>query len=157
MKRLVVMRHADAAGASKDIERPLSTRGLSQATASALELKDVFTPQLVLVSPALRTRMTSEQLSSVFAWSSDYCQFESVIYNASSSTLSSLLRNVDDSVDDLLLIGHNPGVSELVNSLIGHYAVSYSPGTFSIMTIAIDKWSSLGSSAVTLESSYSPK
>jgi phosphohistidine phosphatase len=143
MKRLAVMRHADAKSASIDYERPLSTYGLSQAAESAKDLKQCCSPDLVLVSGALRTRMTAKVVKDVYSFDDGIFEFDDRIYESSLSELSKRLREVDNNVDELLLIGHNPGVSMLVSSLIGQYC-TYTPGTYVLIEFDNAKdWQSL--------------
>lgn len=156
MKRLVVMRHAEAGVASVDKQRKLTEHGLLQATESAEKLNDCFTPQLVLVSPAVRTTMTAEQVAGVYGWSGDFCTFDESIYDASVSALVHLLEALPDEYTDVMLIAHNPGVSSLVSSLTGGYGVGFSPATFALLEVRTDSWAALTHSSIAIKRSYSP-
>ncbi|MCH2206700.1 MAG: histidine phosphatase family protein [Lentisphaerales bacterium] len=156
MKRLAVMRHAEAGMASVDKHRQLTEHGLLQATESAEKLKDYFTPQLVLVSTAVRTRMTVEQVAKVYGWYDSFCTYEEGIYNASASALVHMLERLPDEYSDVLLIAHNPGVSSLVSSLTGGYGVGFSPATFALLEVRTDFWAELTHSAISIKRSYSP-
>ena len=57
---------------------------------------------------------------------------------------------------DVLLVAHNPGVSNLVSSLTGGFGVGFSPGTFALLEISTDSWSEVNYSNVSVKLSYSP-
>ncbi|MEU5877253.1 histidine phosphatase family protein [Spirillospora sp. NPDC047279] len=117
MPTLIVLRHAKAVAGLDlaDIDRPLNDRGRRDAAATGEWLRDNdLVPGRVLCSTAVRTRQTLEGL----ALRSDV-GFEDQIYDNDSDTLLSLVRETDDGVRTLLLIGHNPSVHELVHDLTG--------------------------------------
>lgn len=113
MKReVILLRHAHAEAGKPgqaDSDRPLSARGIDEAKAAGLWLREqTALPALVLCSPALRARQTLQHaLGDVAATS------EPRIYEASAGELIAL---IDDHADAarLLLVGHNPGFETLV-------------------------------------------
>jgi phosphohistidine phosphatase len=119
---LVVVRHAkaDRPVGVDDIDRPLLPRGREQARATGAFLRgSVGRPGLVVTSPALRTTQTVDGL--LTAWPDDpppVVQDESV-YEASLGDLLRVVRGLDDDEATITLVGHNPGVSELVTDLVG--------------------------------------
>ena len=127
MKRLAIMRHAEAGMAPTDVKRKLTAHGMKQALESASELKKIFSPQYVLVSPAVRTQMTAGQVASVYEWGENYCVFEDIVYNASYKALIKLIENLPDEYTDVMLIAHNPGVSNLVGQLTSGFGFSPEP------------------------------
>ncbi|REE97530.1 SixA phosphatase family protein [Thermomonospora umbrina] len=117
MPTLIVLRHAKAAeGAGlADIDRPLAPRGGRDAAATGDRLRaDGLVPDLVLCSTAVRTRETLEGLAL-----ESPVEYEPGIYDNRVETLLSLIREVDDEVGRLLLIGHNPSAHQLVYDLTG--------------------------------------
>jgi len=122
MPTLVVVRHAkaDRPTGVDDVDRPLLPRGREQAQVTGEWLRDALgRPGLVVTSPALRTTQTVDGL--LRAWPDDpptVVQDESV-YEASLGDLLRVVRGLDDDEDTIVLVGHNPGVSELVSDLIG--------------------------------------
>ena len=153
MKRLAVMRHAEAEASSIDYQRPLSSYGELQSAESAKLLKEHFTPQEVLVSGALRTRMTAGVVGNVYGFDEGVFKFDDRIYESSVMDLSYRIQEVDNSIENLMLIGHNPGVSMLVSALSGQRC-RYSPGTFALIEFQADDWKKLGQG--TLLHHYSP-
>lgn len=121
MKTLFVMRHAKAerdSDTGRDFDRPLAKRGWRDAEAVGREMlaRDLV-PDAVLSSPAKRAAET------VAAFASGYGEldpsYEPGIYNAPADRLIDIVRNVDDSSERLLIVGHNPGFQDLVLRLAG--------------------------------------
>lgn len=121
MKRqIILMRHAKSSwekpGVS-DHDRPLNERGRSTAPFMALQLLEHdLLPTLILASTATRVRETLQLMRD--AWTIDVSvQFEKSIYLASRETLLSHIRGLDDSSNRAMILGHNPGLSELATWL----------------------------------------
>jgi len=113
MKReIILLRHAHAESQKSgqpDLARPLSARGIVEAEAAGLWLRQKSVlPARVLCSPAVRAEQTLERALGVVPAVS-----EPRIYEASAGELIAL---IDDNADAprLLLVGHNPGFETLV-------------------------------------------
>lgn len=124
MKRLLLLRHAHAEKPQgrADIDRPLSARGRAEALDAAQSIALAqLTCDAVMSSPALRARETAvivaAQLDLV-----DALQFEPALYLGSPEALLGPLRHCPDLVGTLLIVGHNPGLSELAQSFNGDAA-----------------------------------
>ncbi len=119
-RRLVIMRHAKAeATAPSDHERSLASRGRADAEAAGRWLAEQgITPDLALVSDAVRTRQTWAQLAGGAGWDESLADFSDALYAAGADSAFDLLRETDDGVTTLVVIGHNPTmayVAELVD------------------------------------------
>ena len=114
MKRLLLFRHAHAVReAQADRDRPLSERGRVDAAAVGRELaRKGLLPGLVLCSPAIRTRQTLEAVTADLGTPAVVMVDE--IYDARVGTLLDLLREQSDEAGPVMVIGHNPGLEELV-------------------------------------------
>ncbi|MGC8476760.1 MAG: SixA phosphatase family protein [Acetobacteraceae bacterium] len=126
MHQLLLLRHAKAVRevpGQPDRDRPLAPRGQRDAAALGRTMRRLgLTPDLVLVSPALRTRQT---LAALEPWDeTPLVEVMDPLYLADDATLAALLAEVPETVRSLLLIGHNPGLHGLARRL----AVA-SPGT----------------------------
>ena len=115
MRELVLLRHAHAESAAPgqdDFDRPLSREGLAEAEAAGQWLrKQSWTPDLVVCSPARRTRETLEQVLLATGYVEQ--RQDERIYGATSG----MLMHVADEHQELgrvLLIGHNPGLEQLM-------------------------------------------
>lgn len=121
LRTLVVMRHgkAEQSGPS-DYERPLAPRGhLDSAAVGAWLARRDLVPDHVLVSGALRTRETWEHVrrGADEAWAGLEATFDRGLYAADVDTALDLVRQVDDSHESVLVIGHNPTVAYLAQLL----------------------------------------
>ncbi|MFI1395845.1 SixA phosphatase family protein [Streptomyces sp. NPDC020681] len=121
LRRLVVLRHAKSAWPEgvADHARPLGPRGLRDAPAAGrwLATADCL-PDLVLCSTARRTRQTWE-LAAAELGSIPPVRFERRLYGADERELIDVVREVSNPIETTLLIGHNPGLQDLVLLLTG--------------------------------------
>jgi phosphohistidine phosphatase len=121
MRRLMLLRHAksDWSGAGqRDIDRPLSARGRSAAphVGEYMALQGLV-PDKVLVSSAQRTRETWELVSPAYK-KLPASAIEPRVYDATPDRLLDIIRATDAGVHALLVIGHNPGMEELADTLV---------------------------------------
>lgn len=116
-KKLLVLRHSKASKDAKyeDHERPLTERGLSDAEAAGNALSGSAI-DVVLCSTSTRTRQTWEHAKVGGASSSDV-RFEADIYSEGRARLLELVRALPEHTHSVLLIGHEPTLSELIVSL----------------------------------------
>ncbi|TKA09709.1 SixA phosphatase family protein [Actinacidiphila oryziradicis] len=120
--RLVVLRHAKSARPPDvdDHERPLAGRGRRDAPAAGGWLYGAgCVPDLVVCSSARRTRETWELVAVELGGAAPPVVFEPQVYEASAAALLAVVRETPEERRTLLLIGHQPGVQELVLSLAG--------------------------------------
>ncbi|MEU1288221.1 histidine phosphatase family protein [Kitasatospora sp. NPDC005856] len=120
-RRIVLVRHAKAEHPDDvdDHERPLAARGRKDAPVAGRWLAGAgITPDLALVSTALRTRETWQLLAAELA-ARPKAVFEDRLYDASLGEHIAVLNETSDEVRDLLLVGHNPGVHALADALAG--------------------------------------
>jgi len=122
MKHLLLMRHAKTepgGGGRSDRARRLTGRGRDNASSIGTQLlQQGLVPDLGLVSDAVRTRETWLLLSEAAQFDCD-TRFESVLYLAPPSAYVKLLASVDEAASSVLMIGHNPGMEQLVRGLSG--------------------------------------
>jgi phosphohistidine phosphatase len=122
LKRVTVLRHAQAAqlqGGIQDFERPLTPRGRTQALeAASLLIALHLVPDLIVASAAHRTRETAELLHTAGLLAPLHP--DERLYLASPAAMFALVHATDSKVDHLLLVGHNPGVSEFCRLLDGN-------------------------------------
>jgi len=121
LRRLVVLRHAKSAWPAgvPDHERPLAPRGLRDAPAAGRALAEAdCLPDLALCSTAVRARQTWELASAQWG-TPPPVRRDPRLYAADVSDLLAVVHDVPAEVETLLLVGHNPGLEELVLELAG--------------------------------------
>ena len=119
-RRLILLRHAKSAWPDgvDDPDRPLADRGIADATAAGVLLAGFGAPDVVLCSPALRTRQTWALVSQALT-DPPPARFEPVIYGADVEELLELIRSVPADAGTVLLIGHEPTMSGTATALAG--------------------------------------
>ena len=152
MKRLFILRHAqaDAPMSGSDFERTLTDLGHTQAKAlgTLMQEKD-YRPARVLCSSATRTRQTFEGVNQTFENLPFY--FEKDIYNATTGDLLAMIQRTTDSVDTLMIIGHNPYIYDLALRLAvdeqsqatQKLSTGYAPATLSVLDCQIESWAEI--------------
>jgi phosphohistidine phosphatase len=119
MHQLLLLRHAKSSwsdAGSADRDRPLNARGRrAAATMRGAMLELGLVPDLILVSPALRTMETMRALE---PWDdTPLVEPREDLYLAGETKLLAALREVAETVRTVLLIGHNPGLHDLAVAL----------------------------------------
>ena len=154
MKRLTLMRHADARWndpAMPDLDRPLNRRGTAAAEAMARRLLDLeLIPDLLLASPARRTQQTADIVARKLSLPARRVLREEALYLASAPDMLKLVQGTGPRVAHLLVVAHNPGVSELAE-LLSPQRSSAGLATAAVCSIAFDAahWNAIGPAAVT--------
>lgn len=121
MLRVILSRHAKAApqAGGGDRERPLNTRGLGEAMRMGRYLaSEHIRPSIAVVSDARRTRETMDILLRELA-SHATVHVEPALYHADPRQMLAMMRGTPDWVKVLLVVGHNPALTEYANALCG--------------------------------------
>ncbi|MGE0665029.1 MAG: histidine phosphatase family protein [Sphingomonadales bacterium] len=113
MKRLLLLRHGKSDWANPDQpdnERPLNPRGQRAAALMGAYLRQRgLTPDLIISSPAVRTRETAHRVLAALQ-AEVPLEFRSELYLAEPKTIAEVVRSAPEGVSTLLVIGHNPGM-----------------------------------------------
>ena len=161
MKRLTLMRHGEARWKAADLEdfaRPLSRRGISGAEAMAERLRELgLIPDRVLTSPAHRTEQTADIVARELALPARHVLRDEGLYLASVRDLMKIVHGTGPRIAHLMIIGHNPGVSELAQ-LLAPQAEPQGLDDAALCSIAFDtdQWPSVGHAAVSAVCRESP-
>jgi phosphohistidine phosphatase len=122
-RELLVLRHAksDQGLGLVDFDRPLNRRGQKAARRMGQWLGQSLKGTLdrVICSPAMRTRETAQLLLEAMGHDGLEIQWQQAIYEASRQQLLALLATLPADARRVLLIGHNPGLEELLLWLVG--------------------------------------
>ena len=118
MRRLIILRHAKAlrAPGEDDFDRPLAPRGhVDAAIIGGVLAAQGLAPDRVLVSSALRTRETWEEIAPRFPKAD--VQYRRDLYLADAHTLLAAVEDEADA-DTVMVVAHNPGVHSLAAGLL---------------------------------------
>lgn len=119
MKRLIVFRHGKSSWDNdrlSDYDRPLNERGFAQVPMMAdILLTYHVVPELIKVSSAKRTCQTVEGIMKATNWNPETVEYSEDLYHASSGELTNAMYGVNNDVQNLMFVGHNPGLTQLIN------------------------------------------
>ncbi|MDF1551520.1 MAG: histidine phosphatase family protein [Deferrisomatales bacterium] len=161
MKRLVLVRHAKSSWKNPgqaDFDRPLNQRGKRDAPVMAGRLAaQGIAPNRIVSSPARRARKTAKAIAAALDYPADEIELEEELYEAGVATLLHLVRCLDDADREVLLVGHNPGFTDLCNLLTGA-AIANLP-TCATATVEFDlaSWALVGPASGQLTRFDTPK
>jgi len=153
-RELLILRHAKSAWdtpAETDFDRPLNGRGKHDAPRIGDWLHDQgLSPDHVVASPARRARQTAHRVCRPLGFDLDAIDWQPRIYLSSLPTLLDVLAACPATAQRVLLVGHNPGLEELLEYL-GGTSLGPPPGgkrlpTATIVRLALpDDWCRLSS------------
>ena len=131
--KLHLLRHAKTNQISptgKDFDRELLPRAFEQSAELKRYLQDhPIAPKHILCSSAVRTRQTLDQIKAFFA--DVPVTFLDELYLASAGELLKIINELQ-SPEDILLIGHNEGISELASELSAAFILLKTCGLVSL-------------------------
>ena len=126
--RIYLLRHAEAvapASGERDFDRALSDNGFAQAKIVADKAADKgYRPDLVISSTALRCRQTTDAFKRAIDEETDV-RYVDLLYDGSQNTYLEILSS-QPGVASIMLVGHNPIISQVLETLIGHDAMQKS-------------------------------
>jgi phosphohistidine phosphatase len=159
MKTLFVLRHAKSSWENPDwadFERPLNSRGLDAARfIGGLIYERGLQPQIIISSPAKRAKQTAVLVKEI-AEVSKPVTFDERIYEASPLALFNLIREFDEKLESVLIVGHNPGFENLVRMLTGE-PVAMPTAALARINLNIENWHDLETNSNELEFLIRPK
>lgn len=158
MKTLGLLRHAKSDwgdARARDFDRPLNARGRLGAPLMGKHIDEYCAQRglrwdRILASPAVRAAETIE----LGAQGAGYghalpVNWDRRIYLASSASLLDVLRDQDDAVESVLLVGHNPGLEDLIFDLVPDDGSSplrdvveqkFPTAAFAVMEVDVTSW-----------------
>ena len=160
MKRLLILRHAKSSWADTsldDWQRPLNDRGRRDAPRVGAWLRDrSLMPDLIVTSDAVRARDTASAVATA-AGCTRAIVVEPSLYHATPADAIAVLTSIgNQAARTVLVVGHNPGLSDLVSRLSGEH---HDLVTAAIVELAvpIDRWSELDATiAATVGATWQP-
>jgi phosphohistidine phosphatase len=145
MKTLTIVRHAKSSWKNtslSDRDRPLSRRGENDAPEMARRIAAAgIRPSLIISSPAKRAWTTAKVIARELGYPLEFLQREDDLYLASVNTLLDVLVAQDERFNNIMLFGHNPGLTDFANYLVP--GLTNNLPTCGVVSVSFDKddWS----------------
>jgi phosphohistidine phosphatase len=158
MKTLLLLRHAKSSWKDtglSDFDRPLNDRGRKAAQLIGGVLATIKPVELVVSSPAVRARQTVERVLQS-AMLTPEVRFDQRIYEATSVRLLEVVSQFEDEKQCVMLVGHNPGLEDLLGFLTGTPQHMPTAG-LAVLSLNFKKWEKIMSGKVTLTDFIKPK
>lgn len=122
-RELILLRHAKSSwdsGAKRDFDRPLNKRGLRDAPRMGRWLKERrLVPDYIVSSPAMRAELTVNAVIRELGLAKDKVVFDDLLYLGDRQALLRVLGGFPDASQCGLMVGHNPGLEDLLLYLCG--------------------------------------
>jgi len=152
MKRLMLLRHAksgDDGTVARDFDRPLNAKGRRAARAVGRYMRDrALHFDVVIASPATRVAETLHEVEAIYG--ADLApQWDKRLYLATADELLDAVHRAPADAETILLVGHNPGLEQLVLRLVprrtegdarGEVEIKYPTASLAEMAFAVDRW-----------------
>ena len=160
MKTLLVFRHAKSSWKNAnlaDFDRPLNKRGKRDAPRMGeLIRREGIVPDLIICSSAERALATAEAAALACGYDSEI-KTTRQLYHAWSDEYLEVLNAVPDPHDRVMIVGHNPGMENLIEELTGDW-IRMPTATLVQISLEIDTWSELSfESSALLVNFWRPK
>ncbi len=168
MKTIFLLRHAKSSwddDSLPDHDRPLSKRGRAAAPRIGAYMYGAgYLPDLVLCSTATRTRRTLDAVLSQLGVE-PAIEFHEELYLAAPREMLDLVRSVPDTVEGVLLVGHNPGTGMLAGDLSGFglaaklnlMRAKFPTTALAIIELNVDRWKDTVGGCGTLKEFVRPR
>ena len=144
MKTLTFLRHAKSSWESAriaDRERPLDARGERDARVMAERIhKAGVRPSLIVSSPAVRAWSTAKVVAQELGYPLEFLQRENDLYLASKKRLLEIISTQDEGFNNMMLVAHNPGLTDLANFLIPGLTDSLPTCAVVSVSIGVNHW-----------------
>ena len=147
MKRLILIRHSKSSWKDfslTDFNRPLNSRGKSDGPLMASYLRNRITiVDYLHSSSSVRTFETSKYFINQIKFGKT--QYDDSLYHCSSSSLLNIIMNYSDDYQSVMVIAHNPGLTNLINN-ITNISLDNLPTTGLVeIEFKINHWSNISS------------
>jgi len=159
MKRLTLLRHAksgDDGSVARDFDRPLNAKGRRAARAVGRYMHDqALRFDAVLASPATRVAETLQEVEAAYG-ARLAPHWDKTLYLATADELLDAVHGAPAEAETILLVGHNPGLEQLVLRLVppraesdvrGEVEIKYPTASLAEMAFAVDRWDQVADGA----------
>ncbi len=130
-RTLIMIRHAKSSWANplqSDFERPLNERGKTEAPEMGARLKKLgIKPDLIISSTAKRTKQTAKKIAHELDYKTDDIKWEEKLYHCIPQVIEEVIYEVDDKAKTIIIVAHNPGITDFVNQLAPGFLIDTMP------------------------------
>jgi len=145
MKTLILVRHARSSWSDpadmEDFDRPLHPRGLRDASVMAEKLvRCAPKVERIISSPALRAIETAKIFANVLGVPFEEIFQERRMYEAGVASLLNIIHGIDNRVETAVLLGHNPGMTDLYNQLVPDDCNNLPTSSVVVMELPVERW-----------------
>lgn len=145
MKSLLLLRHAKSSWKHPELpdhDRPLNKRGKRDAPRIAKIIRDKgLVPDLIMSSTAKRARKTAKIVAKTCGYTGEV-ELTPALYHAGPSTYIGTLSHQADERQRIMLVGHNPGLEELLEMLVGRMEL-IPTATLALVLLPLTQWREL--------------
>ncbi len=144
-RRLVMIRHAKSSWANplqSDFERPLNDRGEHDAPMMGERLNKLnIVPDLIIASPAKRAKQTAKKVAAAMGYDESKIQWVDKLYHCIPQVFEEVLYEIDDSINTVFIVAHNPGITQFVNELSAEFSIDNMPTCGTVgAEVELDHW-----------------
>ncbi|MCV6605831.1 MAG: histidine phosphatase family protein [Porticoccaceae bacterium] len=162
MKQLILVRHGKSSWADeqlRDIERPLNKRGLRNAPEMGRRLRAAgVSVERIYSSPAVRAFHTAELVAEELGFATGDIETLPSLYTFNYEELLSVVRSLDDACNPVMMVCHNPAITDLVNFLALSHLGNIPTAGVATLSLQHNSWAdSCAGSAELVEFDYPKK
>jgi phosphohistidine phosphatase len=154
LKTLTILRHSKSSWDQPglvDFDRSLNSRGKRDAPVMGKRMKAAgIRPSLIVSSPAVRAWSTAKLVAAEMGYPLEFLQREPDLYHASTDRLFDVISRQDEGFNNLMLVGHNPGLTDLANKLLPGVTSNLPTGGFVSVLVDTDTWELRGRNSAEL-------
>ena len=146
MKTLYLIRHAKSSWEFNvdDHQRPLNERGLTDAPKMGAYIREkIEFPQRIISSDAVRAKTTALLYLKELGIPEEELELENKLYDFTGNKLDTVIKSCDDSIDRLMVFGHNHALTYWVNRYGDLEIENISTAAFTAIRFETDHWSDI--------------
>lgn len=161
MKQLIILRHAKSSWEDpkiKDVDRPLIQKGKNRTMLIAeYMMNNGIQPQLIISSPAVRAFDTAEIIAMALNVDLSLIIQNPDLYFVDVEKYHEIVFSMSDDLQSLLIVGHNPMITEFCNSFLGSPIDNMPTSGLCVVSFDTDRWSLITTSSCKVDHLVFPK
>ncbi len=161
MKELFLVRHAKSDWGNmdlKDIDRPLKDRGIRDALMMGKYILEGYpVPDRIITSPACRAFHTAVLFSRGMKSPCSKIRVADDLYLASYNEMERIVKDTDEEVECLMVVGHNPGITDLANFYLEEFIHNIPTSGFVYLRFDTGRWQNIATANLLTHQVHYPK